>query len=162
MDTLHSVLFYAFAALTGGGGLVASLLGGRARALGVAAVAVGLAGLYADLDAGYAALVTLVAVGACAVLLLGLAGPRSAAADLEPAGFARQLGAALAGIVFLALAYVAFRGRYAAGTASVGAVNAAAVGRLLLGREALAVEALAAALLVAVAAGGLVARARPR
>jgi NADH:ubiquinone oxidoreductase subunit 6 (subunit J) len=162
LDTLHSVLFYAFAALTVGGGLVTSLLGGRARALGVAAVGVGLAGLYADLDAGYAALVILVALGACAVLLLGLAGPRFAAADLEPAGLARQLGAALAGVVFLALAYVAFRGRYAGGTASIGAVNAAAVGRLLLGREALGVEALAAALLVAVAAGGLIARGRPR
>ena len=162
MDTLHSVLFYAFAALTVGGGLSTSLLGGRARALGVAAVGVGLAGLYADLDAGYAAFVTLLAVGASALLLLGLAGPRFAASDAEPAGLARQLGAALAGIVFLALAYVAFRGRYAVGTASIGVVNAAAVGRLLLGREALAVEALAAALLVAVAAGGMVARARPR
>ena len=162
MDTLHSVLFYAFAALTVGGGLGTSLLGGRARALGVAAVGVGLTGLYADLDAGYAALVTLVAVGASALLLIGLAGPRFAGADLEPAGLARQLGAALAGIVFLVLAYVAFRGRYAVGTASIGVVNAAAVGRLLLGREALAVEVLAAALLVAVAAGGMVARARPR
>ena len=72
MDTLHSVLFYAFAAVTVGGGLVASLLGGRARALGVGAVAVGLAGLYADLNAGYAAIVTLVAFGASALLLLGL------------------------------------------------------------------------------------------
>lgn len=162
MDTLHSVLFYAFAALTVGGGLCTSLLGGRARALGVAAVGVGLAGLYADLAAGYAAIVTLVALGACAALLLGLAGPGLVAADAEPPGPARQLGAALAGVVFLALAYIAFRGSYPAGTASVGTVNAAAVGRLLLGRDALAVEALAAALLVAVAAGGMVARARPR
>ena len=162
MDTLHTVLFYAFAALTVGGGLSTSLLGGRARALGVAAVAVGLAGLYADLDAGYAAIVTLVALGACAALLLGLAGPRFTAADGEPAGPARQLGAALAGAVFLALAYIAFRGSYTAATASIGTINAAAVGRLLLGRDALAVEALAAALLVAVAAGGMVARARPR
>ena len=162
MDTLHSVLFYAFAALTGGGGLVASLLGGRARALGVAAVAVGLAGLYADLDAGYAAIITLVALGACAALLLGLTGARSTAAEEETAGPGRQLGAALAGVVFLALAYIAFRGYYLAASATIGNVNAAAVGRLLLGRDALGVEALAAALLVAVAAGGMIARARPR
>ena len=159
MDTLHSVLFYAFAAVTVGGGLVTSLLGGRARALGVAAVAIGLAGLYADLDAGYVAIVTLVAVGASALLLLGL---RSAAGLQEPAGIAQQVGAVLAGAMFLVLLYVAFKARYFAGATFTGQFNAAALGRLLVGRDALALEAIAAALLVACGAGGLIARTRAR
>ena len=159
MDTLHSVLFYAFAAATVGGGLATSLIGGRGRALGIGAVAVGLAGLYADLDAGFAALVTLVAVGASALLLLGVKPPVAAE---EPAGLAQQVGAALAGVVLLVLLFVAFRGRYHAGSDLIGAFNAAALGRLLVGRDALALEAIAAALLVAGAVGGLVVRTRGR
>jgi NADH:ubiquinone oxidoreductase subunit 6 (subunit J) len=158
LDTLHSVLFYAFAAVTVVGGLVTSLVGGRARALGLGALAVGLAGLYADLDAGFAAIVTLVAGGASALLLLGL---RPAAVE-ERAGIAQQVGAALAGVVFLALLYVAFQGRYFAGSSLIGQFNTAAIGRLLVGRDALALEAIAAALLVAGAAGGLIARNRAR
>jgi hypothetical protein len=156
LDTLHSVLFYAFAAVTVAGGLVTALLGGRARALGIGAVAVGLAGLYADLNAGFAALVVLIALGASAILLL-----RPQAAD-APAGIAQQLGAALAGVAFLVLAYISFRFRYFPGSNLTGAFNAAALGRLLLGRDALATEAIAAALLVAAASGGLIARTRSR
>jgi hypothetical protein len=158
LDTLHSVLFYAFAAVTVSGGLAASLLGGRRRALGVGLVAVGLAGLYADLDAGYAALVALVAIGASALLLLGF---RPVAVE-EPAGLAQQVGAALAGFVFLVLLYVAFEGRYFAGATFTGQFNAAAVARLLAGRDALALEAIAAALLVAGSVGGRIARTRGR
>jgi hypothetical protein len=158
LDTLHSVLFYAFAGVTVAGGLVTALVGGRARALGIGALAVGLAGLYADLDAGFAAIVTLVAVGASALLLLGI---RPAAVE-ERAGIAQQVGAALAGVVFLALLYVAFQGRYFAGSSLIGQFNSAAIGRLLVGRDALALEAIAAALLVAAAAGGLIARNRAR
>lgn len=149
MDTLHSVLFYAFAAVTVAGGLVAALLEARPRALGVAAVAVGVAGLLADLDAGFAALVALVALGACAALVLQLPGTVPAAVRLD-----RQLGEALAGVAFLALVYAAVKGGYAAASGSTGVFNAAALGRLLFGRDALAVEALAAALLVAAIAGG--------
>ena len=163
MDTLHSVLFYAFAAVTVGGGLVASLLAGRARALGVGAVAVGLAGLYADLDAGYAAIVTLVALGASALLLLGLRpATRAVAGEEEAAGMAQQLGALLAGVVLLALLYVAFNGRHFAGANLTGQFNTAALGRLLAGRDALATEAIAAALLAAGVAGGILARTRGR
>jgi hypothetical protein len=158
LDTLHSVLFYAFAAATVSGGLVSSLLGGRARALGVAAVAVGLAGLEVDLDAGFAAFVTLVAVGASALLLLGL----RSATQAEPAGITQQVGGVLSGAVLLVLLYVAYRGRYFAGATLTGQFNAAALGRLLVGRDALALEAIASALLVAGVAGGLVARTRSR
>jgi NADH:ubiquinone oxidoreductase subunit 6 (subunit J) len=163
LDILHSVLFYAFAAVTVGGGLVASLLAGRARALGVGAVAIGLAGLYADLNAGYSAIVTLVALGASALLLLGLRHPiRAAAGEEEPAAMAQQLGGALAGFVLLVLLYVAFNGRHFVSATFTGQFNAAALGRLLAGRDALATEAIAAALLVAGVAGGLLARTRTR
>jgi hypothetical protein len=158
LDTLHSVLFYAFAAVAVGGGLVTSLLAGRARALGVAGVAVGLAGLEVDLDAGFAAIVTLVAVGASGLLLLGLRSP----AQAEPAGIAQQVGGILAGAVLLILLYVAYRGRYFAGATFTGQFNTAALGRLLVGRDALVLEALASALLVAGAAGGLIPRSRSR
>jgi hypothetical protein len=163
LDTLHSVLFYAFAAVTVGGGLVAALMAGRARALGVATVAVGLTGLFVDLDAGFVALVTLVAMGASALLLLGLRAPsRAATAEEAPTGIAEQLGAALAGVGFLVLVYVAVRGAHFAGANLTGPINAAALGRLLAGRDALALEAVAAALLVAGAAGAHVARTRTR
>jgi len=163
LDTLHSVLFYAFAALTVGGGLAASFLGGRTRALGVAAVAAGLAGLDADLDAGFAAILTLVAFGASALLLLGLRPARRAAtAGEEPAGIAQQLGAALAGAVFLTLLYLALKGSPFAGANLTGQFNAAALGRLLAGRDALALAAIAAAPLVAGAIGGLASRTRTR
>ncbi|MDQ6918216.1 MAG: hypothetical protein M3Z98_02535 [Candidatus Dormibacteraeota bacterium] len=163
MDTLHSVLFYAFAAVTVGGGLVTCLLDGRARALGVGAVAVGLAGLYADLDAGFAAVVTLIALGASALLLLSLRpATRAAALEEDSGGIAQQLGGLLAGAILLVLLYVAFRGRYFAGATYTGLFNVAAIGRLLAGRDALALEAIAAALLVAGVAGGLVARTRSR
>jgi NADH:ubiquinone oxidoreductase subunit 6 (subunit J) len=163
LDTLHSVLFYAFAALTVGGGLVACLLGGRERALGVGAVAVGLAGLYADLNAGFAAIVALVAIGASALLLISLRPPtRATAGEEEPAGIAQQLGAALAGLALLVLLYVAFNGHHFPGSGVTGQFNTAALGRLLAGRDALALEAIAAALLVAGVAGGLIARTRSR
>jgi hypothetical protein len=161
LDTLHSALFYAFAAVTVGGGLVASLLSGRARPLGVGAVAIGLFGLYADLSAGFAAIVTLVALVASALLLLGLRPPARSVAE-EPAGIGQQVGAALAGAVLIVLLYLAFRGRYFAGATFTGEFNTAALGRLLIGRDALAVEAIAAALLVAGAASGLAGRARGR
>ena len=157
MDTLHSVLFYAFAAVLVAGGLVTALLAGRTRAVGVAVVAVGLAGLYADLNAGFAAVVALLALGASAVILLRLqwvAGAR--------VGIGQQLGAVSAGAAFLVLAYVSFRFSYFPGSTFTGVFNAAALGRLLFGRDALATEAIAAALLVAAASGGLVVRARSR
>ena len=157
MDTLHSVLFYAFAAVTVAGGLVAALLAGRTRALGVAGVAVGLAGLYADLNAGFAGVVALLALGASAVILLRIQPVAGAGA-----GIGQQVGAALAGAAFLVLAYVSFRFSYFPGSNLTGVFNAAALGRLLFGRDALALEAIAAALLVAAASGGLIVRTRSR
>ena len=159
MDTLHSVLFYAFAAVAVAGGLAAALLGARSRALDLGLVAIGVAGLLGDLDAGFAAVLTLLALGASAILLLQLRAP----AGEEPNGFDRQLGAALAGLAFLALAYVAFRGSYfGGGGGQAGFFNSAALGRLLFGRDALAVEALVAAILVALVSGRRLVRERRR
>jgi NADH:ubiquinone oxidoreductase subunit 6 (subunit J) len=160
LDTLHSGIFYAFAAATVAGGLLAGLTAGRLRLLALALVAVGLSGLYADLDAGFAALVTLVALVASA-LLLHSAGPRTAA-EPEPSALVRQLGAALAGAVFLVLAYVAFKGNWFAGYHPAGFLNSAALGRLLIGHDALAVEVAAAALLSGVVALTLFTRVRAR
>lgn len=154
------MLFYAFAAVTVAGGLATSLLDGRARALGLAAVTIGLVGLLADLDAGLAAIFSLVAFGACTMLVLRLSSPAEAT---EPAGAARQAGAALAGAVLLALAYIAFKGSYFhGGGGAIGVLNSAALGRLLFGRDALAVEALVVALLAALAGGWLPLRGRAR
>jgi NADH:ubiquinone oxidoreductase subunit 6 (subunit J) len=158
LDTLHSVLFYAFAAVTVAGGLATALLGARSRALGLGLVAIGVAGLLGDLDAGFAALVTLVALSACALLILKLPAP----AAEEAIGLDRQLGAALSGLAFLALAYVAFKGSYFGGGSPSGFLNSAALGRLLFARDALAVEALAAAFLVALAGGRRLLRERRR
>jgi len=160
LDTLHSVLFYAFAAVTVAGGFATALLGARAGALGLAAVAIGVAGLLADLDAGFAALIALLALGACAVLVLQLPAPARLAAD--PAGLDRQLGAVLAGLAFLGLAYVAFKGLYHAGAGQLGTFNAAALGRLLLARDAMATEALLGAFLAALVGGGRLLRVRRR
>lgn len=163
MDTLHSVIFYAFATVAVAGGLAASLLDGRGRTLGVAAVTVGLTGLLADLDAGFAALVTLTAYGAATMVLL----TSDRRTDLEAgadgrAGSVRQAGAALAAFVFIVLAYSGFRGSWFSGYQAAGSINTAALGRLLFGRDALAVEAVAAALLVAVVATGVLVRVRLR
>jgi len=150
LDTLHSGIFYAFAAVTVAGGLLAALAAGRPRALGLALVAAGLAALYADLDAGFAALVTLVALGLSALVLLRAGAGRTATA-LEPGTLVNQLGASLA-----------FRGAYFADYHAGGSFNTAALGRLLVDRDALAVEAVAAALLTGAAAAVLFARVRAR
>ena len=162
MDALHSALFYALAALTLAGGLAVALLAGERRLLGLLEVAVGLAGLYADLSAGFAAGAALLAYLACASLLLRTlrAWPALEAADREPRGVLQQVGGLLAGAVFLVLAYVAYRGDFAAGFQTSGEINTSAIGRLLLGRDALAAEALAGAFLVGVTAAAVTSRVR--
>src|SRR2546421_11322295 len=142
LDALHSALFYALAALTLAGGLAVALLAGERRLLGLLAVGLGLAGLYADLSAGFAAGAAVLAYLACAALLLRTlrAWPALDAADREPRGVLQQAGGLLAGAVFLVLAYAAYRGDFAAGFQTSGEINTSAIGRLLLGRDAPAVE----------------------
>lgn len=155
MDALTSVLFYALAAVALSGALgVALLPAGSLRALAFVLVAVGAAGMYAVLAAGFAAVVALVVLLASGLLLAPLpaAGPSTASS-----GRAGQLGAVACAALFAVLAYAAYRGglfhgTYAAG--DFGLFNAAAMGRLLFGRDALATEAAGALLLLALVTGG--------
>src|SRR4029077_13095288 len=72
MDSLHAIGFYVSAALSVAGGLSVAFLPGRSqRGLSLGVVAIGVAGIYLSLSAGFAALVALVCVGGCAVLLAG-------------------------------------------------------------------------------------------
>ena len=65
-------------------------------------------------------------------------------------------------MVFLVLAYIAFRGGYFAGHQAAGSFSSAALGRILVGHDALSLEAAAAALLVGAAALTLFGRVRAR
>lgn len=156
MDVLTSVLFYALAALALIGGLgIALLPSGPARALSFLLLAVGAAGAYAVLAAGFVALLALVVFLACGLLLA----PLPPGAEVEPrGGLGHQLGALAAAGLFALLAYAAYRGGLFKGTYSAGDFgffNAAAMGQLLLGRDALATEAAGALLLLALVAGGV-------
>ena len=149
MDTLHSVLFYALATVTVGGALATALGPARLRLFAMAAVAIGLGGLYADLSAAFAGLVALLAF--IAVALLANARRDSEAGVQEaPRSIFQQLGGPLSALVFAVLAYLAWRTDFHAGFHPSGEINATALGRLLVNRDALALEALAAAFLLAV------------
>jgi len=95
MDSLHTIGFYVSAALSVAGGLSVAFLPERPRrGLALAVVAIGIAGIYLSLSAGFAALIALVCYGGCALLLAG-----SAYRVLEPAVGAgwRQAGAVTSG-----------------------------------------------------------------
>ena len=162
MDTLHSVLFYALATVTVGGALVTALAQARLRALSLAVVAIGLAGLYTVLSAGFAGVIALLAYLGVAALAHGHRRWEAAApgAVEETRGFLQQLAGPLAGLSFLVLAYLAWRTGFHPGYRVSGEINATALGRLLVNRDALALEALALALLVGAAGAGLAARVR--
>ena len=158
MDILHALLFYVSAVPTVGGALGVSLLVGRRRALSLAVFGLGLAILYADLNAAFAGVVALVAYLGSAALLVGTYASVPDAEEKSPRLVA-QIAAVLAAVVFAVLVYVAFRGTYFANPYSGGGlIGAAAVGRLLLGRDPLALEAAAAGLLLAVIGFGVAGR----
>src|SRR5438046_10357456 len=70
MDSPHAIGFYASSAVALGGGLVVVFAGGRGlRALALLISGVGVAGVYASLSAGFAALVVLGSVAASARLV---------------------------------------------------------------------------------------------
>ena len=155
MDVLTSVVFYALAAVSLIGAFgVALLPGGSLRAPAFLLAAVGAAGLYAVLAAGFAAAVALVVLVAAGLLLAPLP---AAGAVAVPARRAQQVGALACAALFAVLAYAAYRGGFFHGTYAAGdfgLFNAAAMGRLLLGRDALATEAAGALLLLALVTGG--------
>src|SRR2546428_6308422 len=68
LDTTLTIIFYAFSGLAIAGSLAATVMPAR-RGISLMAVAVGVAGALASLSAGFAALLALVALGACALLI---------------------------------------------------------------------------------------------
>ncbi|MEA2656394.1 MAG: hypothetical protein QOI23_1759, partial [Chloroflexota bacterium] len=107
MDSLHAIGFYVSAAVSVAGGLSVAFLAGRPRrGLVLAAVAIGVSGIYLSLSAGFAALVALICYGGCALLLAG-----SAYRAVEPLVGSRwrQAGALGAAFLMLLIAYAAYR-----------------------------------------------------
>jgi NADH:ubiquinone oxidoreductase subunit 6 (subunit J) len=147
MDSLHTIGFYVSTALSVAGGLSVAFLSDRSRrGLSLGVVAIGVAGIYLSLSAGFAAAVALICYGACAVILAG-----SAYRVVEPVigGRWRQAGAVAAALLMAVLAYAAYRGDFARATYFGGAIGSAALGRRLFAHDALATEAVAALILVA-------------
>src|ERR1700730_17547180 len=160
MDSLHPIGFYVSAALSVAGGLSVAFLSGRSRrGLSLAVTALGVAGIYLSLSAGFAAIVALVCYGGCALLLAG-----STHRIVEPTvgGLWRQLGALGAGGLLAALIYAAFNSGFARATYFGGAIGSAAVGRLFFAHDSLATEGVAALVLVTLVGATLAWRARDR
>jgi NADH:ubiquinone oxidoreductase subunit 6 (subunit J) len=160
MDSLHAIGFYVSAALSVAGGLSVAFLSSRSqRGLAMAVVAIGVAGIYLSLSAGFAALVALVCLAGCAVLLAGSA---YRILDAPVGGPWRQVGAIGAGALMAALAYAAYRSDFAHATYFGGPFGSAGLGRRLFAHDALAAEAVAALVLVALVGMTIAWRARDR
>lgn len=160
MDSLHAIGFYVSAAISVAGGLSVAFLPDRVRrGMALGAVAIGVAGIYLSLSAGFAALVALACYGGCAVLL---AGPAYRVVEANIGGTWRQLGAVGAGALLLALAYAAFFGNFHESSYFGGDFGTAAIGRRLFAHDALATEAVAALVLVALVGAAAAWRARDR
>lgn len=160
MDSLHTIGFFVSTAIALGGAVFVALLPGReTRSLALLVAGIGVAGVEASLSAGFAAAVVLVSFAGCAVLL---GRPDLRAFHWVAGGAWRHAGALGAALMFLALAYAAYRGGFAHVKFNGGDLGTAAVGRLLLARDALATEAIAILVLVALAVLTLMWRARER
>lgn len=160
MDSLHAIGFYVSAALSVAGGLSVAFLSDRPRrGIGLAVVAIGVAGTYLSLSAGFAALVALVCYGSCALLLAG-----SAYRVFEPLAESRwrQAGALGAASLVVLIAYAAYRADFVHATYFGGWFGSAALGRSLFTHDALATESVAALILVALVGGTVAWRARER
>jgi NADH:ubiquinone oxidoreductase subunit 6 (subunit J) len=160
MDSLHAIGFYVSAAISVAGGLSVAFLSDRVRrGMALGAVAIGVAGIYLSLSAGFAALVALACYGGCAVLL---AGPAYRVVEANIGGTWRQLGAVGAGALLLALAYAAYFGHFHQSSYFGGDFGTAAIGRRLFAHDALATESVAALVLVALVGAAAAWRARDR
>ena len=160
MDSLHAIGFYVSSGASLAGALGVALLPRRdQRGSAMALVALGLAGIYLSLSAGFAAAVALVCYAGCAALLAA-AQYRSLESAIGPLW--RQLGALGAAAMLAVLAYAAFRFDFAHANFLGGAFNSAAVARLLFARDALPTEAVAALVLVTLAGAGAAWRLRER
>jgi NADH-quinone oxidoreductase subunit J len=170
MDSLHAMGFYVSAAMSVAGGLSVAFLSNRSRrALALAIAGVGVAGIYTSLSAAFAGLIALVSFAGCAALL---AGPGYRVVETAVSVRWRQIGAVAAAVLFAALAYAAFHGRFAdAGWTGYAPLSASAgngfgttqgVGRLLFTHDALATEAVGALILAALVGATAAWRARER
>jgi NADH:ubiquinone oxidoreductase subunit 6 (subunit J) len=160
MDSLHAIGFYVSSGISVAGGLGVALLPRRdVRGASLLVVAIGLAGIYMTLSAGFAAVVALVCYAGAALVL---AGPRYRSIDVVVGPIWRQLGSVGAAALLVLLAYSAFRGAFAHITFRGGAFGTATIGRLLFEHDALAVEAIAALVLVALAGAAAAWRMRDR
>lgn len=161
MDSLHAIGFYVSAALSGFGGLFLALTQRRQRrgvALGL--IALGTAGIYASLSAGFAAVVVLVCYAACALLV---ARPDYRTLEQAVSGYWRQAGAVGAAVLLAILAYAAFRGNFAHATFNGGPFGSVSVARLLFAHDPLATEAVGGLVLASlVGAAAAWRRERPR
>lgn len=161
MDSLHAIGFYVSSGVLLLGGIAVAVAPSReVRGLGLAAMALGLAGAYLSLSAGFAAAVALVCYAGCAAMVLVGPGYRAVEAVVTPLW--RQLGAVAAGALLAALAFSAFRGDFVHATFSGGLFDARAVARLLLEHDVLATEAIAVLSIVAVAGATAAWRSRGR
>jgi NADH:ubiquinone oxidoreductase subunit 6 (subunit J) len=150
LNALSTAFFFLFSAVALAGALSAVASTRRSlRGAGLAAVSAGLAGIYIEASAGFAALVALLAYLALAALHAS-PGARGRRAEAAP-GPAHQAGAVAAGLMLAGLGYAAFRGAFGHGPGPTGTFNAAEVGRLLFSRDALALEAVGGLILAALA-----------
>ena len=160
MDSLHAIGFYVSSGVLIAGGLGVALLQRRDRrgaAMGV--VAIGLAGAYLSLSAGFAAAVALICYAGCAFLL---ASPNYRAVQATVSSLWRQVGALAAAVLLVALAYSAFKGDFVDAHFYGGTFQTAALGRLFFVHNALATDAAAALVLVALVGATVVWRIRER
>jgi len=160
MDSLHAIGFYVSAAVSLAGGLSVAFLPDRVRrGMALGAVAIGVAGTYLSLSAGFAALVALACYGGCAVLL---AGPTYRVLESVTAVIWRQLGAVAAAALLLALVYAAYFGDFSQSKYFGGDFGSASLGRRLFAHDALATEAVAALVLVGLVGASIAWRTRDR
>ena len=160
MDSLHAIGFYVSAAVAGAGGIGAALNGHSRRGTALALTGLGVAGIYASLSAGFAALVVLLSYIACGLLV---ARPDYRNVDQVAGSVWRQLGAISAALLFIALAYAAYRGDFAQAAFRGGPFNSLALARLLFAHDGLATDAVGVLVVVALVGAALSwRRERPR
>ncbi|SRR5712692_1152687 len=160
MDSLHATGFYASAGISLAGAVGVALLPRRGlRGAAMAAVGVGLAGVYLSLSAGFVAAVALVCYAGCALLV---ASPRYRPLEGVVGPLWRQVGAIGAAALLGVLAYSAFRGDFVHASFYGGAFGAANLGRLLFAHNAVSTEAVAVLVLIAFAGATAAWRVRER
>jgi NADH:ubiquinone oxidoreductase subunit 6 (subunit J) len=161
MDSLHAIGFYVSAALAGVGGLgLAFARHHERRGLALGLVGLGVAGAYASLSAGFAAVIAILCYAGCALLI---ARPDYRTVEQAVGAVWRQLGAVAAAVLFAALAYAAYRGDFFHATFYGGLFGSNSLARLMFAHDALATEAVAGLVLVALVGAAFAwRRERPR